>query len=355
MIAWVGHPGLYSPAVNTSTTPRCRAHATIWLFIWSLILPVALLLVIGCGTTPSGPDLGQQLYTQALEAKNRGDMEQARIKLEQAIQADSDHLQARRTLGELYRSRGQFQQALPHLERAAALQPRSLSDQYNLGVVYQMLQRFEDAARAYIRALDLSPRDVRSNMNLGLAYMALGDLYEAVHYLRRATNLDPTYAAAWTNLGVGLDAIGQRQAAESVYRRALELDGESIATLQNLTMNLISQGRGVEAVAVAEQLLSRGETAVAHRRMGDALAAAGRFQQAMEHYDAALRRDPRYFPALNAKASALIEQYRKGMELDDGLRQQALVAWRQSLRINSNQPRVSEQLKYWENPGLFAR
>jgi hypothetical protein len=77
--------------------------------------------------------------------------------------------------------------------------------------------------------------------------------------------------------------------------------------------------------------------------------------EALVQYDLALRRDPRYLPAMNEKAFVLIRKYIDGLELDDKQRIAALELWRQSLRLNPNQPQVAEAVTKWEKPGLFAQ
>jgi tetratricopeptide (TPR) repeat protein len=316
-----------------------------------------LLLASGCaadGTADRDKPRGVDVYVQGTQEYRAGQIDTAIATLERAIAQNPELRGAHILLGEAYRNKGNYQKAAVHYEAASKLDPYTLSNHYNLGVAYQFLNKLQEAATAYLRALQLNPRDVKSNMNLGLVYLALGEIDRAVTYLERATRLDPTNAAAWSNLGVALDARGSTVLAESTYRKALELDSENVSTLQNLAQNLISQGKAPESISVMEMVLTRQDSPAARKRYGDALAKAKKYDDAIIQYDIALRSDPTYLGAINAKGFALIGRYVDGLELDDAQRVAALEQWKKSLSINPDQPRVSEAIKKWEKPGLFG-
>jgi Flp pilus assembly protein TadD len=183
----------------------------------------------------------------------------------------------------------------------------------------------------------------------------MGRFDQSEKYLRRATELDPTSAQAWLNLGVVLDTRGKPQDAESAYRRALELDSRNISTLQNLAQNLIGQQRGTEAIVLMEQVVSRSDSPSIRKEYGDAFAAAKQWSHAVAQYDLALKSNPGYVPAINAKGFALIQDYVEGLELNEKERTTALDLWRSSLKIYPNQPQVADAIRKWENPKLFAK
>ena len=295
-----------------------------------------------------------EYYVRGEQARRAGDAATAEREYRAAVQRNPNLRMAHTRLGDIHKSRGDYAGAGRHYEAVTRLDPYNPSGHYNVGLAYQFLNRLQEAAAAYLRALNLNPSDVKSNMNLGLVYLALGQLDDAVKYLERATELDPRLAVAQSNLGVALDARGDAGAAEQRYRRALELDSNSTTTLQNLAANLITQGKAREAVTVMEQVIRGTDTPATRKRYGDALAQAGRYDEAIEQYNAALTRDPRYWPAMNEKGFVLIRQYRDGLELDDAKRRGAIALWRDSLKLNSNQPTIRRQLEKAENPQLFG-
>lgn len=325
------------------------------------ILSCLLLLSAGWGCGPvvrrtpaSERPEAVEYYVRGEQLRRQGDIRAAEQEYRAAIQRNPNLRMPHTRLGEIYKERGDYERAARHFESVARLDAYNPESHYNLGLSYHFLNRLQDAAAAYLRALNLNPRDVQSNMNLGLVYLALDQPDDAVKYLTRATELDPTSAVAWSNLGVALDARGDTAEAEQRYRRSLELDSTSATTLQNLAANLMAQGKAREAIAVMEEVVSRVDTAGTRKRYGDALAAAKLYADAIRQYDVALTRDPRYYPAMNEKAFALINQYRDGLELDDEKRQAAAALWRESLQVNPNQPIIRRQLEKAQNPQLLG-
>lgn len=316
-----------------------------------------LLLGAGCAAQkPAAADrpAGVDFYVQAVQAQRAGNADQATDLLEKAVAANPDLRLAHVQLGDIYRAKGDYSRAATHYEVATRLDRYTLSNHYNLGVAYQLLNRLQDAAKAYLEALQLNPRDLKSNMNLGLVYLALGQTDDGIAYLKRATQIDPSYAPAWSNLGVALDAQQNYSQAESTYRKALELDSTNLATQQNLAQNLISQNKAPEAIAILEQVLRRDESPPIRRRYAEALSLNKKYDDALAQLDLALKADPNYTPAMNEKANTLIRRYVDGLELDESLHQKAIELWQSSLKINPNQPRVIEQLRKWQNPGMFG-
>jgi superkiller protein 3 len=332
-------------------------HSIKRLIFASILLTSTLICLSACagsrGPRDESPE-AVEFYVRGEQLRRQGNLRGAEEEYRAAVQRNPNLRMPHNRLGDIYKQRGDYEQAARHYEAVSRLDPYDPQGHYNLGVAYHFLNQLQDAAAAYLRALNLNPRDVTSNMNLGLVYLALDQPDDAVKYLQRATELDPKSAVAWSNLGVAMDARGESARAETAYRRSLELDSNATTTLQNLAANLLSQEKPGEAIAVMEQVVDRADTAGTRKRYADALVAGGRFDEAVRQYDIALKRDPRYYPAMNEKAFVLIRQYRDGLELDDDKRQGAIALFRQSLKLNANQPTIKRQLEKAENPQLFG-
>ncbi|HEV2292561.1 MAG TPA: tetratricopeptide repeat protein [Tepidisphaeraceae bacterium] len=303
----------------------------------------------------SSPPRAIERYVEAVRAKERGDTDAAIGALERATEANPNLTMARGLLGDLYRAEGEYEKATAQYEALVRLDPYSALNHYKLGVSYQFLQRLRESANAYLRAIELDPKDADAHMNLALVYLAMGQLDDAVRYAERATLLDPSSAVAFSNLGVVLEARGDFARAESAYRRSLDLDSTQIETLLNLGANLIKQGKSADAVSIMERVLQQSDTPQIRKRYGDALARAGKYDEAVKQYEAALAKDPRYYPAMNEIGWVRIAEYRKGLELEDAKRITALQMWRKSLEVNPNQPRIATAIRDWDEKGLFRR
>ena len=294
-------------------------------------------------------------YVEAVEARQRGDTDAAIRHLETATKVNPDLTMAREMLGDLYRSEGEYEKATVQYEAMVRLDPYTALNHYKLGVSYHFLQRLKEAAASYERAIKLDPKDADAHMNVGLVYLAMGQLDDAVRYAEKATLLKPNSATAFSNLGVVLEARGDFARAESAYRRSLDLDSTQTETLLNLGANLMKQGKTADAVSIMERVVQQSDTPPIRKRYGDALARAGKYDAAVKQYEAALAKDPQYYPAMNEIGWVRIAEYRKGLELEDAKRITALEMWRKSLEVNRDQPRIETAIKDWGEKALFAK
>lgn len=315
--------------------------------------------LVGCKATqpPSNHEgnarpAGIDQYVAAVRAYQSGDSQAAIAKLQAATEENADLIMATRLLADLYKNGEDYEKARELYRRVVKLDPYGYEGYYDLGVTQQLTRQADDAIASYSRAIALKPEHPQSNMNLGLAYLAKGDIDNAINAITKATELDPKNAAAWAYLGLALDGKGQLPEAEKAYRTSIDLKSDQTSTLTNLGANLVRQKKASEAIAILEQSTAKDTSAFAPKHYADALAMAGRFDDAIAQYDVALQRNPRYVAAMNEKAATYIAQYKKGLELDDSKRAAAVETWEQSLSINDNQPRVREALKQWDKPGM---
>ncbi len=291
---------------------------------------------------------GVEKYVEAVRAQRSGNRDSAIAALEDATRANPKLTMARSLLGDLYKDRGDYSKAADQYLAVTELDPYHGRNFYKLGVSQHLMQRLQEAIASYLHAIELDPRDWESHMNLGLVQLAIGRKDDAVANLTRATIINPNEGVAFGNLAIALDAQGRYGDAEKAYRRALELDRDDTASLGNLGKNLMRQNKTDQAVAVLRTLADMTESASARKLYADALASNRQHAAAIKLYDGILREDSKYYPALNGKGTALIGQYEQGLRLDNKHRAAALAAWRESLALNPQQPRVQEMIKKWE-------
>ena len=321
------------------------------LFVCAVALSTIGLVGIGCASKTSPQIKGVDKYVRAVQAYNAGDREKAINNLLAAARANPDLIMARLMLGDLYREGGSYEKAVDQYENLVKLDPYTWSNYYKLGVSYQFLDRLTEASTSYQSALKLNPEDPNTNMNLGLVYLYQGNADDAVKFTERATLLDPRSASAFSNLGVALDAKGEYARAEAAYRHSLDLDPENNTTLLNLGTNLIAQNKGEESVTILERVIATEKSPLHRKRYGDALAKAGRYDEAIAQYEEALKLDDKYTPAMNEIGFTKIAEYKNNLELDDSKREQAITMWNQSLAIKPDQDKIKAAVAEWSNQG----
>ena len=320
--------------------PSIRACFYFTLFI------ATIHYVTGCATAKRPPAKGRDAavdsYVQGVLAYNQGNRDKAIAELQQATRQHDELIMAHSLLGDLYQSKQDYPKALAQYEATIRLDPYSYRNHYNEGLMYQMLNRVQEAIASYLRALQLNPKDFNSNLNLAAAYLALNQPDDAAKYAKRAVDLNDQSAAAWSNLAVALDGQQKYKEAEPAYRRALELDPGHVEIAVALAENLMHQQRFAEARSVMDQVVRAQDTPAHRKRLGDTLFLEKKYDESLGEYAKALRLDPRFYPALNETGWVLITEYNQSLGLEEDKRKAALNAWRQSLLINANQPRIAQ-------------
>ena len=346
---------------NTTHRSVLTLAASAWL------LTSLLYLAGGCagGGKTAGNDSAINSYVAGVLAYQKGDSVKAMANLQDAVSKKDDLVMARSMLGDLYRSKNDYSAAKEQYEVVARLDPYDYLNHYHLGFVYQLLGELQDAAVSYLKALDLKPTDAPSNMYLGAVYVALSDSARispqermelrrrAVPYSERAAEINPNWPDAQANLGKALDAVGNYAKAEGAYRKSLDMDSDNTTTRLYLGENLLFQKKFHEARSVFSELVKIEDSPLNRKRLGDSYAGELNFDDAINQYQAALKLDSLYYPALNEIGRVYVAQYEQGVELNADKRKAAIEVWQQSLAIRRSQPDVMALIQQYSKPKLF--
>ncbi len=169
-------------------------------------------------------------------------------------------------LGTLYAEAGQLPQAILHLEEAVQLDPGLQRAQYNLARALEGSARTREAIEHYRMALRLRPDDAASHHNLARLLQDAGDTHNAIEHYRRAIAVEPNFAAAHTNLGGLLLDAGHADEAVKSFEAAARGQADA-AYYMNLATVYALVNRTRDAIPMAEKALqlarSKGQTALA--------------------------------------------------------------------------------------------
>ncbi|HEX7010193.1 MAG TPA: tetratricopeptide repeat protein [Phycisphaeraceae bacterium] len=261
-----------------------------------------------------------------------------------ALEENPRLLEAHLGMGHIYRSRGDYDLASRAYERAVETDPNSFQAHYYLALVRQLMGQIEEAVRIYLRALTINPDSLEANRDLSSAYLQLGQAAQAIPYALRATQIDPDNQAAWCNLAAAYSLTGQYAQAVDAYRQAAELGELADPVLLGLADAHIHLDNYQQAINVLELLIRRSPSSTAHERLGLALFKMRRFEEALAQYRQAQQLDAQDTAALNGVGVCLMTLYLQGNREDHSLRDEALEAWRQSLLLEPDQPRIIDLL-----------
>ena len=174
--------------------------------------------------------------------------------------------------------------------RALAVTDNNWMAHYNLGEALDHLGRTDEAMRQYELAFQCQPNYAEPHNNLGVDLAKSGQTEAAMSQYTQAIQVRPNYADAWNNLGVALAKAGRTDEAITDYDRALTLNPEEAEVRKNLGEAMDKKGRIDEAISdyqSAIQLNPRDAEAlnnlgVDFARQGSLAAAADQFQHALQ-------------------------------------------------------------------------
>lgn len=297
---------------------------------------------------PVATESQQERVEDAQAAAQAGDYQEA-LDLFKSLLAENPTLTtAFLGIGEIHLARGDYAQAEPAYARAVRLEPGNFDAQYGHGRVLQLLQRFADAVRAYQRALTIRPYHVDANMNLATAYLQLDEPSLAVPFAEKAVELAPDNGGARVNLGAAYERVGRTAEAILQYEMALELTEPSVPLLLNLVNAYAAERRFQEAINAAQILVSLEANANAYERMGFAYFRLGDYERSKQAYREAVRLDPAHWPSWNGIGVNSLNAWLSSERRDRDAMIEARDAFRASLRINPDQPKVVALLgKYY--------
>lgn len=171
------------------------------------------------------------------------------------------------TLGEIYLDFGiqtgndeLFIDAKLNLDRCLELDSTNFMALTKLGWMECILRNYQEALNYLDDALRSNEYYGEAYFNKGIVFLETGDTVKAASSFQTATEVDANYYDAYIQVGM-LYALrpSQHDIAENAYRSAIGIDSSKWEAYYNLGVLLQDQGRGEEAIAVYDLLLTTAE------------------------------------------------------------------------------------------------
>lgn len=151
-------------------------------------------------------------------------------------------------VGKMLLSRGQIEEARACLANALRVRPTYGQALAGMGDLHAAQGKFDDAIRFYAQALQLEPHLVDAQNAWGGALAAQGKPQDAIEHFMAATRLDPTLVEAEFNLGLALRQLSRGTEAMEAFQRALRLQPQNIQARLLLADCLAETGHSREAL-----------------------------------------------------------------------------------------------------------
>lgn len=199
-------------------------------------------------------------------------------------------------LAQVLLARGAIDEGLAHYDRALAIQPSYARALYGKGYTLHRVGRWEEAAAAYAQAIEIGYHGYQTRLDYGRLLVDMERYADARHELDLALEMIPQSLDARLALGDALAGLGRDREAMRHYRQALDAVPNSAPTVERIAWLLaVSPDPEVRHPAEAERLAQAvvtatgGQDARALDTWAAALAAQGKFRQAIEGAEAARR------------------------------------------------------------------
>ena len=189
------------------------------------------------------------------------------------------------------------EQAISHFQKAVALNPRYQEAYFGLGMALRAVGQREQAIESFRKAVALRPDYFVAQNALGLTYMELCRFKEAVPHFEQAVATRPAYAEPYVNAGVCLAVLGDAERAKELIVKGIGFGFPRPTVHYRLGVTWLELGRKENAKEQFLESLSFGPSSSAHVNLATILVEQDKPEEALGHYEAALRLQPDFMEA----------------------------------------------------------
>ena len=193
---------------------------------------------------------------------------------------------------------GEYAKAAEAAEKVPAEDPLHARARYLAGESRLAMGQAEEAEAHFRAALDRNPASVPVQTGIGRCLLARGKKDEALKVLEKAAKADAKDAAARRSLGECLAALGKREEAKKELEQAQKLDPKDPLSARALAEFHLKQG-DAEAAGRAAEVHAKADpkSAMGPFLRGLALDRLGKGKEAIEAYESAIAKDPKFLDA----------------------------------------------------------
>lgn len=223
-------------------------------------------------------------------------MDEAIDHFQTVLEIKPDYAEANYNLGVALDQKGRVDEAIVQYQKALQIKPDRVDARVNLGVALFRKGNVDEAIGHFQKALQSEPDNANIHNSLGTAFLQKERVDEAIGHFQKALQSEPDSADAHYGLGIAFSKIGKMAEAITQYHKVLRIAPVNPIVQNNLAWLLAtcpeaSLRDGKEAVDLAHQanVLTGGEKPIILHTLAAAYAEAGRFSEAVETAQRALR------------------------------------------------------------------
>ncbi len=253
----------------------------------------------------------QELFRQAADSAQKGNLPGARRTCEKALEDDPENASGLQLLGMICWHLGDISTAKSRFLESLAIYPQQPSTWHDLGNIYDLDNAHEEALQAFLRAVELNPEFADAWIKLGIKYAETGQLEASKQALGQALSLRPGDIQALYGMGQACQESHDPSGAIECYQQALVADPGNVHLLHSLGIALRHCDRNDDAIECYSKALSIDpDHPEVLQSLGHVLFELGRSDEAEDHYQRCLKLRP---DALDVHASLNSLYWQHGM------------------------------------------
>jgi tetratricopeptide (TPR) repeat protein len=241
------------------------------------------------------------------------DLPNALAELRKAMELDPQRVEGYAAVGSVYLAQGKAEEAEAAYKKAIEVNPKSVQAQMALGEFFFSQRKMAQAEAAIRAACSLDARGVLPRLFLGRIYVLTGQLTEAEDLYAKLKALAPDDPRAYQALGIFYLSTGQKEKAVSEFESLASSKPLDNSVTAYLIETLLDLNRAKEAAPMAQKALSaNGDTPRILVASGRILASEGKYQEAVERLEKAVKLTPdsanaHYFLGMAQKGAGLVD------------------------------------------------
>ena len=238
------------------------------------------------------PGDGTSLHELGRTLGDLGRSKEAVAMLQRAVASAPGDPEVHYDLGKALRAVRELPEATDAMARAIELAPGHAAAHYELGNMQAMLGRHQQALQSFRQVAELNSQYPNLDYCVGRSFQAMRRTAEAAAAFAVAAERAPNSARAHHNLGRSLRDLGRHEEALVAFELAAGLDIDDEDIQSDLLRALLAVKRGDETVELATQLAARLPNVGGFFHLGQALAAGGVHEEAVQAFRKAYQAQP---------------------------------------------------------------
>lgn len=253
----------------------------------------------------SRPKPAKTLVTKGREYYNQGLIKEAMSCLKQALEFESEDVDALLFYGLCLCSEKKYGEALTYFSKGVRILPTHPAYYVNMGLCHSNLGNHDKALECYNKAENLGLINVELLNNKGFSLVETNMFNQALLCYELALELNPDDLTLLSNKGTCLCKAGRHEEAIDFFDKALKINSEDIMLLNNKALCLEAVGRSIEALEIYNKALEiDSQSASVYINKGGCLSKLNRFHEALNCYNKAIKCDPNNREIWSFKAAA---------------------------------------------------